>query len=162
MIMVCSSCSCASACGGNEARETMRSVPTGAGEGGWSPSDSEGASPNASELASASLHTRRSVNLPEMVKPAIVGEAADKSTRQAARGDWRERASKEHIRYPGDPSRSEAPAVGAELDPWGSHNPRSPRRWESERFVVAWKRGNSCGAKGPFRRRVFTRKGGSA
>ena len=162
MIMVCSSCSCASACGGNEARETTRSALTGAGEGGWFPPDGEGASPNASELASASLHTRRSVNLPEMAKPAIVGEAADKSTRQAARGDWRERAPKERIRYPGDPSRSAAPAVGAALDPWGSHNPRSPRRWESERFVVVWKRGNARGAKGPFRRRVFTRKGGSA
>lgn len=162
MLKTCSTCSRASACGGNQARETTRSVPAGAGEGGWFPSDGEGASPNASELASASLHTRRSANLPEMVKPAIVGEAAGVCTRQAARGDWRERAPKEHTRYPGGPSRSAVPAVGIAPDPGGSNNPWGPRRWESERLIVALKQGNACGAKEPHRRRVSTRIGGSA
>jgi len=163
MLMVCSTCSCASACGGNNARETLRSVPVWTGEGGWFPSDGEGASPNARELDSASLRFWRSANLPEMVKPAIVGEAADGRTRRAARGGWRERAPKEHIRYPGDPLRSPDSADETGQGIWGRHNPDiRPRQWKSDWPIVALKRGNSRGAKGPDRRRVFTAKVGAA
>ena len=55
MLIVRSTCSDASACGGDKARETKRSAIM-AGEGGWKPPDREGASLSASEHDSASLH----------------------------------------------------------------------------------------------------------
>ena len=161
MSIVRSACSCASACGSNEARETWRSALV-AGKGGWHPPDNEVASPNASELDSASLHKWRSANLPEVVKPVIGGEATDTSIRRAVRGDWRERATTEHTRYPGEPPRSPASAVEAGRGARGRHNPRILRRRQSDRLIVAWKRGNSRRAKEPDRRCVSTVKGGAA
>lgn len=163
MLIVRSTCSCAMACGGNKARETWRSVPVRAGKDGGFPSDGDVASPNASELDSASLHHQwRSASLPEMAKPVIDGEATDTCTRRAARGDWRERVTKERIRYPGDPFRCPASAVEAGRGDRGSHNPALPRQWKSDRLTVALKRGNARGAKRPGRRRVSTVKGGAA
>ena len=133
-----------------------------AGEGGWHPPDNEVASPNASEPVSASLHNWRSAILPELVKPAIGGEATNGSIRQAARGDWGERATTEHAWYPGEPPRSPASAVETGRGARGRHNLRILRRRQSDRLVVALKRGNSRGAKGSDRRRVSTAKGGSA
>lgn len=135
-----------------------------AGEGGWYLPDNEVASPNTiCELDSASLHNNwRTANLPNWVKPAIDGEATNASIRRAARGDWRERATKEHTRYPGDPLRGPESAVDTGQGNRGKHNPADLRRWKSERFVVAMKQGNSCRAKEPDRRRVSTVKGGAA
>ncbi len=161
MLIVRSTCSCASACCGNKARETRRSA-LAAGEGGWYPPDNEVASPNASELDSASLHKWRSANLPKRAKPAIGGEATDTSIRRAVRGDWRERATTEHTWYPGEPLRSPVSAVEAGRGARGRHNPRIPRRRQSDRLIVALKRGNARRAKGPDRRRVSTVKGGAA
>ena len=162
MLIVRSTCSCASACGGDEARETGRSA-LAAGEGGWYLPDNEVASPNASELDSASLHNNwRTANLPKWVKSGIDGEATNASNRRAARGDWRERATKEHTRYPGDPLRGPESAVDTGQGNRGRNNPADLRRWKSERFVVAMKQGNSCRAKEPDRRRVSTVKGGAA
>lgn len=162
MLIVRSTCSCASACGGNKARETWRSAPV-AGDGGWYPPDSEVVSPNASEPDTASLHHNwRSANLPNMVKPAIGGEATDASIRRAARGDWGERATTEHTRNPGEPLRSPESAVDTGQGARGRHNPRAPRRRQADWPVVAVKRGSSRRAKGPGRRRVSTAKGGAA
>lgn len=161
MLIVRSICSCASACGGNKARETRRSA-VAAGEGGWYPPDSEVASPNASELDSASLHKWRPANPPKRVKPATDGEVTNVCIHRAARGDWRERAATEHTRYPGEPPRSSASAVETERGARGRHNPRFPRRRQADRFIVARKRGKLRGAKGPDRRRVSTVKGGAA
>ena len=161
MLIVRSTCSCASACGGNKARETRRSA-VAAGEGGWHPPDSEVASPNASKLDSASLHNWRPANLPDMAKPATGGEATDVCIRRAARGDWSERARTEHTRYPGEPLRSSASAVETERGARGRHNPRILRRRQSDGLIVARKRGKLRGAKGPDRRRVSTAIGGAA
>jgi len=161
MLIVRSTCSCASACGGDKARETWRSAPA-ADEGGWYPPDNEVASPNASEPVSASLHHWRAANLPKVVKPAIVGEATNTSIRRDARGDWGERATTEHARYPGEPLRSPVSAVGTGRGTQGSHNLRTPRRRQSDGLIVAMKRGNSRGAKEPGLRCVSTAKGGAA
>lgn len=162
MLIVRSTCSCALACGGNNARETLRSVGSPAGEDGWSPTDGEVASPNASELDSASLHQWRPANLPNVVKPAIDGEATNASIHRAVRGDWRERATTESIWYPGDPLRSPDSAVGAGQKRRGNHNPNDLRRRKSDRLIRAMMRGNARGAKRPDRRRVSTVKGGAA
>ncbi len=133
-----------------------------AGEGGWNPPDSEVVSPNASEPDTASLHNWRSANLPNMVKPAIGGEATDASIRRAARGDRGERATTEHTRNPGEPLRIHVSAVDTGQGARGRHNPRTPRRRQADWPVVAVKRVNPCRAKGPDRRRVSTAKGGAA
>ena len=161
MLIVRSTCSCAPACGGDKARETRRSAPK-VDEGGWYPPDNEVASPNASEPVSASLHHWRAANLPNVVKPAIGGEVTNGSIRQDARGEWGERATTEHARYPGEPLRSPVSAVETGQGTQGSHNLRIPRQRQSDRLVVALKRGNSRGAKGPDFRCVSTAKGGSA
>jgi len=161
MLIVRSTCSCAPACGGDKARETRRFAPV-AGEDGWHPSHNEVASPNASEPVSASLHYWRTAILPNVVKPAIGGKETDVSIRQDARGDWGERATTEHAGDPGEPLRSLVSAVGTGRGMWGRHNLRFPRWRQSDRLVVALKRVNSRGAKGPDLRRVSTVKGGSA
>ena len=163
MSIVRSTCSRALACGGNKARETLRSaLSIGAGEDGWSPADGEVASPNASELDSASLHQWRSANLPKWVKPAIDGEATNKGTHRAARGDWRERATTEGTWYPGDPLRRFDSAVEPEQGARGNYNPNDPRQRKSDRLIGAMMRANPRGAKRPDRRRVSTAKGGAA
>ena len=55
----------------------------------------EPASRNAIELDSASLRYMGAANLPEMVKPATVGEATLERNRQAPRGGWSQRVGKE-------------------------------------------------------------------
>jgi len=126
------------------------------------PVDGEGVSPNASEPVSASLHYWRSASLPDWVKPDTGGEATDRRIRWAARGDWGERMPKELIRYPGDPPRGWWTAVVHGQGRTGSHNRGVLRRRKSDRLVVAEKRGNARGAKGPNRRRVFIAQGGTA
>ena len=150
------------ACGGNKARETLRSGVSTAGEGGWYPSDGEVASPNGSELDSASLRYWRSANLPKVVKPAVGGEATDMCTRRVARGGWRGRTTKESTRYPGDPLRSLDLAVESGQGHQGNHNLAALRQRKSDRFIVALMRGNSRGAKGPDCRCVSTAKRGAA
>jgi hypothetical protein len=162
MLIVRTACSCASACGGNKTRETLRSVEVMAGEEGWSPSDGEVVSPNLNELDSASLHHWWTANLSEMVKPAIDGEETNVCIRRATRGHWRERATTEHIRYPGDPFRSVASAVETTQEHRGRHNPMTLRQRKSDWLVRAKKRGNACGAKRPDRCCVSKREGGAA
>ena len=97
------------------------------------------ASRNTSELDSASLRYSGAANLPEMVKPATVGEATLERNRQAPRGGWRQRAGKEKPRNLRDPA--EGCKVG------GVHR---PHRRKSEGIVVAGKQGNACGAKDSY------------
>ena len=99
----------------------------------------EPASRNESELDSASLRYTGAANLPEMAKPATVGEATLERNRQAPRGGWRQRAGKEKSRNLGDPA--DGGKVGVV---------HRPHRRESEGIVVAGKQGNSCGAKGSY------------
>ena len=101
---------------------TERSNPQGEARRG------EPASRNTSELDSASLHDMGAANPSDMPKPAIVGEATLERSRQAPRGDWRQRAGKEKPRNLRDP------ADGGEVGVV-----HRPQRRESEGIVVAGK-----------------------
>jgi hypothetical protein len=68
--------------------------------------------------------------LPEMLKPAAIGEATFVCSRWAPRGDWRWRVRTEKSRNLRDPNNS-----------YGII-------WKSDIPIVAKKQGNSCGAKG--------------
>ena len=135
--------------------------------------------PNASEPDSASLRHTVVTTLPEMAKSVTGGEATSKSTRRATRGDWGGRVPKdrrgtwETRRGATAPVRGERCALGSgvaacgetgvsgsaraphpEPSGWlqrrrGRHNPLGGRGRESERPIVAAKRGNARGAKGP-------------
>lgn len=95
---------------------TERSNPQGEAR------DGKPASRNASELDSASLLKVEVANLPDMPKPATVGEAILQCSQQTSRGDWRQRVGKEKSRNLRDPNRAATPA------------------WESEGLIVAEKR----------------------
>ena len=97
----------------------------------------EPASRNENELDSASIRNMGAANLPEMAKPATVGEATLERNRQAPRGGWRQRVGKEKSSNLGDPA--DGGKVGVV---------HRPHRRKSEGIVVAGKQGNSCGAKG--------------
>lgn len=159
MLVACSTFSCALACAGDQSRETLRSLQIVYlylylyllhGEGGWSPPDSEGMSPNVSELDSASLRYLLAVNLPEVMKPATSEEATSMSTHWAIRGAWRERVPKDWQQVPGEPPRCTCGEVSAVQGVRGINNLVSCRRRKSERPIVAEKRGNARGAKGPY------------
>ena len=59
-------------------------------------SDNEDVSPNKVNLFRPRYTKLPSANLPDMVKPATDMEEIDMCIYQDGRGDWRERASKEH------------------------------------------------------------------
>jgi len=101
----------------------------------------EPASRNASELDSASLHKVGAANLPELPKPATVGEATLERSRQAPRGDWRQRAGKEKSRNLRTEAKRRKPAVGSPKGERSEANPAwatAPCR-ESEDPIVARK-----------------------
>ncbi|MCP4682047.1 MAG: hypothetical protein GY864_06925 [Desulfobacterales bacterium] len=102
-------------------------------------------SPSESESDSASLRSLGVAKLPEMLKPDTCWEATGTCTCRAPRGGWEERAQTDTSRNLGDPLRLGHRAGG----PSGIHNREACRGWESERPIVARKRGNACGAKGP-------------
>jgi hypothetical protein len=68
--------------------------------------------------------------LPEVLKPAAVGEETFVCSRWAPRGDWRWRVRTEKSRNLRDPNRSD------------------DRVRESDVPIVVKKQGNACGAKG--------------
>jgi hypothetical protein len=68
---------------------TERSNPQGEARKG------KPASRNAIELDSASLHKVGAANLPDLLKPVIVGQVTLESSRRVPRGDWRQRVGKE-------------------------------------------------------------------
>ena len=88
------------------------------------------ASRNAIELDSASLHKVGVAMLPDLLKPAAVGEETFVCNRRAPRGDWRQRVRTEKSRNLRDPN--------------GLHD----RVRESDVPIVVQKQGNACGAKG--------------
>lgn len=159
MLIACSTFSCALACAGDQSRETLRSLQILYlyilhGEGGWTPPDNEGMSPNVSELDSASLHYPLAVNLPEVMKPATSEEVTSICTHWATRGAWRGRVPKDWQQVPGEPPRCTDGEVELYLSVVqggrGINNPVFCRRRKSERPIVAEKRGNARGAKGPY------------
>ena len=104
MLIARSTFSCATACNGNNARETLRSWKLH-GDWGWTPHDNEDVSLSVSEPDSASLHHPLAAKLPNLLKSANNEEEMSKSTHCASRGDWGRRMS--HVeRLPGNPGRS--------------------------------------------------------
>ncbi len=149
MLIAHSTFSCASACG-NNVRETLRSWEPH-GERGWSPRDNEDVSLSVSELDSASLHLKPlAAKLPNRLKPANNEEVMSKSTHCASRGDWRKRTSKDWLETPGCPLRRNPSRVMDRHKLMETNNRECSRGWESERPIVAKKRGNACGAKGLY------------
>ncbi len=146
MIIVYSSISCALACVGNKARETLRCRPIVPAQREVVLSDNEDASPNKVNSFRPRYAKLPTANLPDMVKPVIDMEEIDICTYQVGRGDWRERASKEQSWYLGDPFRLIASEVDSMKGQRGSHNPLSLRQRESERLVVVMTQGNACRA----------------
>jgi hypothetical protein len=149
--------SCASACNGNKARETLRSCKCKCklhGEWGWSPQDNEDVSLSASELDSASLHYSLAAKPPDWLKPANNEEVMSISTHCAIRGDWRKRASKDCRETPGYPLRRIPSGLMVRHKLMGIHNHECSRGWRSERPILAKKQGNACGAKGLYHSHV--------
>ena len=89
----------------------------------------EPASRNVTELDSASLRYLGMAKLPELPKPAIIGEETFTSSQWIPRGGWRQRVGKEKSRNLRDP------VISGYVR-------------ESDTLIVARKRGNACGAKG--------------
>jgi len=104
MLIAHSAFSCALAYEGKPiTRNKAVAFRNGCSERGWYPLDDEGASLNASELAS--LVTQLLAVKPSWWwKSDIDGEAMSRSTHRANRGDWRRRVSKEYHGTPGDPT----------------------------------------------------------
>ena len=108
---------------------------------------SEPASRSASEPKSASLHQSRVASLPDELKPAIRREETFASNAGTLRGERRQRAGTDGLGRLGDPGRWPRERRGKE---------RSEEIscvlavGESERPIVARKRGNARGAKGPW------------
>ncbi len=104
----------------------------------------EDASRSASEPVSASLHICESANLPKRAKPGTGGGATSHRSRRARRGDSGRRVSRD---WSG--TREIRHIKGDGLN--GGREDITVRRAcrKSDRLIVASKRGNSRGAKGP-------------
>jgi hypothetical protein len=104
---------------------------------------------SASEPESASLNQLRAARLPEELKPEIRCKETFESSAGALRGERGQRAGKVGLGRLGDPCRRlrRRNKTGSETISGGLE------AGESERLVVAMKRGNPCGAKGPWRER---------
>ncbi len=162
MIIVYSSNSCALACVGNEARETLRCRLCADAKTGWFPTDNEDASPNEVNSFRPRYAKMPMANLPEMVKPATYTEEINKSTYKVGRGGWRERASKEQSGYLGRPSRTSSSEVEGDEEHRGNNNPIHSRRRKSERLVVTMTQGNACRVKELYRYYVCRTKRSAA
>jgi len=110
----------------------------------------EPASRSASEPDSASLHQERAANLPYMLKPATRREATFTGSSGVLRGEWGQRAGKVGLGRLGYPCRRPREERGEACAKSIRH---APGAGESERPIVAWKRGNARGAKGPWQER---------
>ena len=154
MLIAHSTFSFASACEGNRSRETLRSLAVCHGEGRWFLPESEDASPAQANPFRPRYTNLVVVNQPNLVKPANHGEAMSISTHGATRGDWGGRALKDYRQVPGGPHRCDEIEVVELQSQWGNYNSLTCRLRESERPIVAKKRGNARGAKGPYFSRV--------
>jgi hypothetical protein len=162
MLIAHSTFSFASACEGNRARETLRSWSVDYGEGRWYLPENEDASPAQANPIRPRYADPLVVNLPDVGKPVIYGEVMSASSHRTNRGDWGGRVSKDCRQVPGDPFRCSQTEVVKLQRQWGNHNPLTCRDRESERPILAKKRGNACGAKGPYFSCVSTKERSSA
>jgi hypothetical protein len=138
---------------GNRVRETMRlnrRLLSLLSEDGWYPLDGENMSLSASELDSASLRPSLAVKLPELWKPATDREEMSICTCRVIRGGWRRRVLKERRGIPGDPFQCLTKGYLFEQGAMGINNRCVCWQRESERSILALKRSNVRGAKGPY------------
>ena len=144
---------------GNKPREILRSHVW---RKGAVPLDDERVSPNKVNPLRPRYVYYGPANLPKVVKPVMVGDETYVDTHQVHRGGRGERALKEQRHVLGDPS-MELTEVGTKVDKgYGEYITHIPCWWKSDRFVVAEKRGNACGAKGPNINHVSTKTRRSA
>jgi hypothetical protein len=159
MLIVRMTFSRAMACAGNQPRETLWSSMKLHGKSRMVLLNDKDVSPNACELDSASLHYKLlMVKLPKMLKPVTREEETNKSTHGISRGDWGGRVSKDWQWDPGRPARCIKREVSEIQEYMGINNHVTCRKRESERSIVAMKRGNSRGAKGPYFSHVSTNR----
>ncbi len=159
MLIVRMTFSRATACAGNQTRETLRSSRKLQGKSGMVLLNDKDVSPNASELDSASLRVKSMmVRHPKMLKPITHEEETNISTHGIIRGGWRERMSKDWQRGPGRPARCIKREVSEIQKYMGINNHVTCRKRESERSIVTMKRGNARGAKGPYFSHVSTNR----
>ena len=161
MLIDRSTCSNASACGGDKARETKRSALV-AGEGGWKLPDCKGASLSAGEHDSASLRYNprwptsqgwRSLQLSTKQRSSAVegpGGVADESAHRKRTRANREASPVSYRPRSGDGQRS-----------MGNHNHAIGRSEVSEGSIVARKRVKARGAKGPYCKHATIKKEGA-
>lgn len=102
---------------------------------------------SASEPEPASLNKVKVASLSGMMKPAIRREETFASNGGAFRGERGQRAGKEGLGRLGDPRRQSRKERGKAR---AESIRRAPGVGESERPIVAGKRGNARGAKGPW------------
>ena len=110
----------------------------------------EPVSRSASKPDSASLRIERSANLSKKPKPIIRREATFTSSGGDLRGGWGQRAGKVGVGQAGRPLR---PIRGNPEEARAESIRRELEAGESERPIVASKRGNARGAKGPWQER---------
>lgn len=151
MLIDCSTCSNASAGGGDKPRETLRlSIGVGS-EGAGKALDCESSSPSASEHDSASLHycwrpTSR------MCRSLSSLEKQQSCASREPVGVIDESASRRNTRAtPRDPSLVPWPrsSVWWQRNP-GNHNRINDQKEDAAGLIVAKKRGNARGAKQPY------------
>jgi hypothetical protein len=119
----------------------------------------EPVSRSASKPDSASLHLERSANLSKMPKPTIRREGTFTSSGGDLRGDWGQRAGKVGIGQAGRPL---PPLRGNPEEARAESIRRELEAGESERPIVASKRGNARGAKGPWQDGADSKRTGTA
>jgi hypothetical protein len=157
MLIVRMTFSRAMACAGNQSRETLWSSMKLHGKSRMVLLNDKDVSPNVSEPDSASLHYKPlMVKLPKMLKPVTREEETNRSTHGISRGDWGGRVLKDWQWGPGSPARCIKREVSEIQKCIGINNYVTCRKRESERSIVAMKRGNARGAKGPYFSHVST------
>lgn len=152
MLIARSTFSCALAWNGDRPCETLRSL---CGEEGWPPTDSERVSPSKANPFRPRYAYYQSANLPGMVKPAMERRTTCHRSFWIDRGGWGERALKDHRHVLGDLPQT---TFQTNMNVYNGERESITvyQLWQkSERPVVAEKRGNACGAKGPSFSHVF-------
>ena len=155
MVIVYSSTSCALACGGNEACETLRYWPKSRCKDGLVPADNEDVSPNKVNSFRPRYNIIPLAILPKMVKPVISMEEINTSTCETVGVIGESAYRKNNSQYLGRPFHSIKSEVDDMRGRRGNNNPFSSWQGKSERLVRTMKRGNACGVKEPYRHHVY-------
>lgn len=154
MIIVCSSTSCAMACGGNEACETLRYWPKSQCEAGVVPTDNEDVSPNEVNSFRPRYAKAPLASLPKMVKPVICMEEINTRTCETVGVIGESAHRKNNAQYLGEPFHGIKSEVDDMQGQQGNNNLLSLWQGQSERLILTMKRGNACGVKELFRHHV--------